>query len=660
MITKQIETNQPDLERSMKRWERWIPSSLADSLLIILLLFSILPTLGLGGIVYYIGYTDRLRLLQDQFYSGLILKEQLISSWVAGRERDLLLMSSEPDLLDNFRQVLREVKADQLDNEVIFLTRARLIEIELINEQFMEFMLLESESGTVVVSSQIAREGTTHSNHAYFREGMKDAFVQSPFFDVSLALNEPTMVVSRPILSPDGRVLGVLAGIVNLSSLDKIMSERTGLGATGTTYMINKSGFLISATRLEDGYSYQKRVRTVAAEQALRGEEGFATYDNLGGKEVFGIYTWLPELESALIVEQNTEEAFARLNRVALSLGVTIIAIWGVIIISSAFMARSISRPIIRLTETAQAIQAGDLSKKAIVNSRNEIGRLAHTFNSMTAQLKQTLEGLTEEIYERKKVEKELALAHSELEERVRQRTAELTQINQDMETLLYVVSHDLKEPLRAIENFSRLISRRYNKQLDHKGQDFLQRINRAAARLRTLIDDILKLSRAKRMELPSEKVCSKSMIENILARLEISIQERQAKISLVQPLPKLRVNHTWATEAIYNLISNALKYTPEGIPPEIEITGYHGPEGIGLMVKDRGLGVPPEYRERIFQLFQRAVGREIEGTGAGLAIVRQIAQRHGGHAWVQAREGGGSEFIITFADASSELPINE
>lgn len=651
MITKQLETGQPDLERSMKRWERWIPSRLAHSLLIILLLFSILPTLGLGGIVYYIGYTDRLRLLQDQFYSGLVLKQQLISSWVAGRERDLLLLGSEPDLLDDFRQLLAGVNANQLDNEAVFLTRARLIEVELINEQFMEFMLLESESGTVVVSSQIAREGMSHSNHAYFREGIKQPFVQSPVFDVSLALNEPTMVVSRPILSPDGRVLGVLAGIVNLSALDEIISERAGLGETGTTYMINKSGFLISAARLEGGYSYQKRVRTAGAEQALRGEEGFATYDNLAGKEVFGIYTWLPELESALILEQNTEEAFARLNRVALSLGVTIIAIWGLIIISSAFMARSISRPIIRLTETAQAIQAGDLSKKALVNSRNEIGRLAQTFNSMTAQLKQTLEGLTDEIYERKKVEKELALAHSELEERVRQRTAELTQINQDMETLLYVVSHDLKEPLRAIENFSRLISARYSKQLDHKGQDFLQRINRAATRLHILIDDILKLSRVKRMELPSEKVYSESIIENILARLEISIQERQAKIELVQPLPKLCVNRTWATEAIYNLISNALKYTHEGVPPEIEIRGYHGPEGIGLIVKDRGLGVPAEYRERIFQLFQRAVGREIEGTGAGLAIVRQIAQRHGGHAWVQAREGGGSEFIITFAD---------
>lgn len=159
-------------------------------------------------------------------------------------------------------------------------------------------------------------------------------------------------------------------------------------------------------------------------------------------------------------------------------------------------------------------------------------------------------------------------------------------------------------------------------------------------------------------MELRLDPIASEKMVRDILERLETQIQESQASIELAHDLPYLQVNRTWGTQAIYNLISNALKYrricdtSGQALPPEIQFTGYEGAEGIGLAVKDRGPGVPKEYADRIFQLFQRAVGREIEGTGAGLAIVRQIAQRHGGHAWVEAREGGGSEFIITFARA--------
>ena len=119
------------------------------------------------------------------------------------------------------------------------------------------------------------------------------------------------------------------------------------------------------------------------------------------------------------------------------------------------------------------------------------------------------------------------------------------------------------------------------------------------------------------------------------------------------QVCPRLTVNRTWATQGIYNLLVNALKFRRDGQPPDIEVDGYSAPgeerTPIGIVVRDRGPGVSPEHAERIFQLFQRAVGREIEGTGAGLAIVRQVAERHGGRAWVEPREGGGSQFILTF-----------
>ena len=229
----------------------------------------------------------------------------------------------------------------------------------------------------------------------------------------------------------------------------------------------------------------------------------------------------------------------------------------------------------------------------------------------------------------------------------------EVSMVNRDLETLLHVTSHDLREPLRAIENFSRMVNDRYADQLDEKGQDFLRRVVLGSERMTELIDDITALARAQRMEPPTEEVEGELIVREALQRLESRIKETEAQVQVAKDLPRLRADKTWATEAVYNLVANALKFTREGVAPEVEIAPYQPaegePAGVGIVVLDRGPGVEPEHAERIFELFQRAVGREVEGTGAGLAIVRQVARRHGGRAWHRPREGGGSEFIITF-----------
>jgi signal transduction histidine kinase len=240
-----------------------------------------------------------------------------------------------------------------------------------------------------------------------------------------------------------------------------------------------------------------------------------------------------------------------------------------------------------------------------------------------------------------------------EIAERGRAR-AEIAAKNRDLETLLYVTSHDLREPLRAIENFSRIVNDRYSDRLDDKGRDFLRRVISGAQRLNRLLDDILTLSRSQRMGAPTEEVDGEAMVSEALKRLEGKINATRARIHVASDFQGLRVDKTWATQAVYNLIANALKFTCHGESPDVEIAPYRSPgpgrQAIGIVVRDRGPGVTPEHAERIFQLFQRAVGREVEGTGAGLAIVRQIAERHGGRAWVEPRQGGGSEFIITFS----------
>lgn len=237
---------------------------------------------------------------------------------------------------------------------------------------------------------------------------------------------------------------------------------------------------------------------------------------------------------------------------------------------------------------------------------------------------------------------------------RRKQAEEEIRSKNQDLETLLYVTSHDLREPLRAIENFSRIVSERYADKLDDKGRDFLDRVVRGAQRLDRLIEDVLMLSRVQRTVQPAEDVAAGEIVADVLHHLEPRIRETQAVVEVEEGLPSIRADRRWATQAVQNLVSNALKYAVEGQAPVVQIGTFQGPEGVGLVIRDRGMGVPPDCSERIFQLFQRAVSRNIEGTGAGLAIVKRVAERHGGKAWVRPRDGGGSEFIITFGSSTS------
>ncbi|MGD9849715.1 MAG: CHASE3 domain-containing protein [Nitrospirales bacterium] len=240
----------------------------------------------------------------------------------------------------------------------------------------------------------------------------------------------------------------------------------------------------------------------------------------------------------------------------------------------------------------------------------------------------------------------------------LKQTENEIQRKNRDLETLIYVISHDLGEPLRAIQNFSQIVAERYVEHLDSTAQDYIQRVVQGTKRLDILLSEILTLSRAQRLELSNKIFQSSKAVKEVLARLQKNIDETNATILVAPDLPSLRADQMWVTQALYNLIGNALKFAGEGNAPDIEIAPYDGkgkyPGEVGLVIRDRGIGVNPVHGERIFQIFQRAVGRKIAGVGAGLAIVRQVAERHGGHAWVESREGGGAAFFITFGPGIS------
>ena len=238
----------------------------------------------------------------------------------------------------------------------------------------------------------------------------------------------------------------------------------------------------------------------------------------------------------------------------------------------------------------------------------------------------------------------------------------ELAQRNKDLKALLYVISHDLREPLRAIRNFSGLVVEREYESLGQSSQDMLNRVIRGAERLDQLLSDVLTLSRAQRAEPATGLVSSAQIVKEVLSDLQETVDRTGASVEVGEGLPKLKVDAFWLRQAIHNLVTNALKFTRDDQTPQLRVLPYacdpssasDRQVGVdrpmqGLVFEDRGPGVEPHQRERIFGLFQRGVGRDVPGTGAGLAIVAQVAERYGGRVWVEDAPEGGSRFILAF-----------
>ena len=245
----------------------------------------------------------------------------------------------------------------------------------------------------------------------------------------------------------------------------------------------------------------------------------------------------------------------------------------------------------------------------------------------------------------------------------VEQVQRELANRNKDLKALLYVISHDLREPLRAIRNFSGLVVEREYESLAESSQDMLNRVIRGAERLDQLLTDVLTLSRAQRAEPATGTVSGGKIVQEVLGDLQDTIDRSDATVEVDPALPDLRVDAFWLRQAVNNLVSNAIKFTRDGQPPTLWIRAYEhvlaDPDdsqtvGVdrpmsGLVFEDRGPGVEDRQRERIFGLFQRGVGRDVPGTGAGLAIVAQVAERYDGRVWVEDAPGGGARFILAF-----------
>jgi PAS domain S-box-containing protein len=228
----------------------------------------------------------------------------------------------------------------------------------------------------------------------------------------------------------------------------------------------------------------------------------------------------------------------------------------------------------------------------------------------------------------------------------------ELRRANEDLQQFAYSASHDLQEPIRNVAVYSEIVAKRYATVLDDNGRQFLGFLTEGGRRLAALIDDLLAYTKAGLIDSDSTKVDSSAALNQVLAGLAQTIGRCNGRVTY-DALPEIGMSQTHVEQVFQNLITNALKYRREE-SPEIHIWATRQGTGWRFAVRDNGIGIDPEYKEKIFGVFKR-LHRNYSGTGIGLAICQRVVERYGGRIWVESVPGRGATFLFTVPEAAPQ-----
>ena len=382
-----------------------------------------LATVTLVGLIAYMRARDALQQsVFDRLVAVATLKEDELNRWIDAQRRDVVFIAWLPEVRTQAGLLLGDPTSDPTYQAAYALLTEYLKFVVTSTSDSAELFILDLD-GNIVLSTDKAHEGLSQAKAAYFVDG-RSRLTQQVY--TSPLTGEPTITLATPLFDEGKRRVGVLASHLNLARIDRLILERTGLGTSGETYLVNRSNSFVSAEALLSGQDLPGGAHSEGIDAALRGEDGSGLYLNYADVPVIGVYRWVDDREVALLAEMGQAEAFAPAHRLAWTILLIGSISVGLLAVGVYLLARQIARPVLAITATATQVAAGDLAQTAPVITEDEVGVLARAFNQMTGQLRLLYEHLEEQVAER-------TAALSRANEQLQQEIVERARVEKDL-----------------------------------------------------------------------------------------------------------------------------------------------------------------------------------------------------------------------------------
>jgi signal transduction histidine kinase len=505
-------------------------------------------------------------------------------------------------------------------NELLAHADDRYIAIVYIN--------LVDPNGNTIASSIPSALGINISDRPYFKKILagQDQIVSD--LVISYISRSAILTVSEAFRDPDGTLKGVVVAVIDP---DKLGERALKLDRPeGARFSLFDSTGAIVYTRPEVKFDVEpakRRINDTLLEDAKKNPSGaYGIFNSpIDGRKVAGARVYMPEIGYYAGGSLDYDLIVQPIRRIIIMLAVITIGVIFASILIALKLAEGLTKRLQALQEHAFEIGSGSLNHQIAPTGIREIDQLSGSLNLMARQL------------ETRQTQQELA-------------SNELARSNKELEQFAYIASHDLQEPLHVISGYIQLLDRRYKGRLDAQADTYISFAVDAASRMRDLINDLLSYSRVGTRAQPFTEFETGPLVEEAISNLQIMIKKNNARIK-VDPMPRITGDRLQFLQLFQNLISNAIKFRGKD-PPQVEISAKKQDTEWLFSVKDNGIGIEPQYKERIFLIFQRLHSqKDYSGTGIGLAVCKKVVDRHGGKIWVESEPGKGSTFFFTIPE---------
>lgn len=477
-----------------------------------------------------------------------------------------------------------------------------------------------------------------------FIDAIKDSLSKKKSFISEIMISNSNqssfMLIAQPVIDFAGNFKGGCIFGIDLTFLNNYMLS-SQLDENSIIYLVSSNGKLISHPSPKElsqnsnysKYEYIQKILKLNSGTFLREQTLISFYKN---KYNWSVIIEIPVDQALKSIESNRLSILTftsdMIESTIYTTSFTTIFIFLLALLLGIFLTRKITEPLEILTEASGKISSGNLELKALpVNSNDEIGRLTQAFNIMMMELR--------------KSQNELILSNEKVKN---QADILLKRYNSDLEQFAYVTTHDLIEPLRMITSYVQLIQRRHNKIFEEeKSKEYIHYVEEGVKRMHRIINDLFEYSHIRTDVKDIEPVDLNEIIREVTDKLQLEIKDSGTTINY-KTLPEIKADASNMTQVFQNLIGNAIKFRSER-PLVIDIDATDRGEDILFSVKDNGIGFEQKYASKVFEIFKRLNSRDqFKGSGMGLAICKNIIERHGGGIWVRSEPGVGTTFFFT------------